>query len=92
MLLLQEFEFTVKHTAGKEHAMAYFLSWITTGEAPVGVADELLDVHLFHMEATLDWYDEMLYFLESGSFPEAMNRDQRKRLALRSRTFMVITG
>ena len=74
MLLLQEFEFTVKHTPGKEHAMADYLSRITTGEEPDGVEDELPDVHLFHAEPTMDWYDEMLYFLESGMFPEGMNK------------------
>ena len=47
MLLLQEFEFTVKHTLGKEHAMADFLSIITMREEAQGVEDELLEVHLF---------------------------------------------
>ena len=92
MLLLQEFEFTVKHTPGKDHAMADFLSRITTGEEAQGVEDELPDVHLFQVELTTDWYDEMLYFLTTGTFPDNRTRDQRKRLALRSRTFMVIAG
>ena len=69
MLLLQEFEFTVKHTPGREHAMADFLSRITTGEEAQGVEDELPDVHLFQMEPTTDWYDEMLYFLTIRNVP-----------------------
>ena len=72
--------------------MAYFLSRIVTGEEPTGVDDELPDVQLFQIEAVLDWYDEMLYFLESGSFPGYLSKDQRKRLALRSHTFMMIVG
>ena len=75
MLLLQEFDFSIKHTSGKEHAMAYFLSRIVTGEEPTGVDDELPDVQLFQTEAVLDWYDEMLYFLESGSFPDYLRKD-----------------
>ena len=54
--------------------------------------DELPDVHLFQVEPTTYWYDEMLYFLETGTFPKGRTRDHHKRLALPSRTFMVIVG
>ena len=53
MLLLQEFEFTIKHTPGKEHAMADYLSRIITREESEGVEDELPDVHLFQAELIL---------------------------------------
>lgn len=54
MLLLQEFDFTIKHTLGKEHALTDFLLCITTGEPSKGIADELLHVHLINIEVATD--------------------------------------
>ena len=66
MLLLQEFDFSIKHTPRTEHALADFLSRITMGEEPIGVNDELPNTSLFHVEGVEDWYDELLLFLEEG--------------------------
>lgn len=58
----------IKHTPGKEHALDEFLSQITMGKPLEGVADEFPNVHLFSIEGVADWYDELLLFLENGTF------------------------
>ena len=72
ILLLQEFDFTIQHTPGSQHAIADFLSRINSGEpANGGVPDQLLDADLFAVEEeviVLDWYDEMMGFLTHGTF------------------------
>lgn len=70
--------------------MSNSLSRITIGEPFVGVEDELPDVHLFHLDAEVDWHDEMLMFLESGSFLKYMNKYHH--LTLHTYTYMVIAG
>lgn len=54
--------------------------------------NELPNVNLFNVEGVVDLYDEVLMFLESGAFLQGCSNDQRKRLALHSRKFMVILG
>ena len=38
------------------------------------------------------WYEEMLVFLNTGEMPTHLSRDQRVRLAIRSRSFEVCLG
>ena len=59
MLLLQEFDFLIKHTPGKEHAIADYLSRLETGEVPTKVIDQLPDANLFAAQHDLpkSWYD-----------------------------------
>jgi hypothetical protein len=38
-LLLQEYELDIVHRPGAQHAVADYLSWLESGEAPAGVAD-----------------------------------------------------
>lgn len=47
MLLLQKFDFSIIHTPGKTHVVGDYLSRLESGEAVVGVDDQLLDAHLF---------------------------------------------
>lgn len=90
MFLLEDFNFTIKHTPRKEHALVDFLSCIMIGEPLEDVEEELLDANLFNIEGVVDWYDELLLFLESVTFMERWSRDYHKCLALCSQSFMVI--
>ena len=51
MLLLQEFDYVIVHTPGKEHAIADFLSGLESGEEPVGISDQLPDAAIYSGEA-----------------------------------------
>ena len=94
ILLLQEFHYSVIHKPGREHAIADYLSKLDTGDPPVGIEDELPDAALFQIETNFsdNWYEQMLNYLQDGIFPEGMDKDHRRRLALRSRPYSVIAG
>ena len=51
LLLFQEFEFEVVIQPGKENVRLDHLSKIESGEDPTGIDDDLLDAHLFKVEA-----------------------------------------
>ena len=60
----------------------------------MGIEYELPDAALFQIETEFsdNWYDQMLNYLQDGIFPEGMDKDHRRRLALRSRPYSVIAG
>ena len=64
MLLLQEFDYTVVHTPGNQHAVADYLSRLENELEAPGVPDELPDAALFKVEGQHcdNWYDQMLQF------------------------------
>jgi len=72
--------------------MANFLSWILIGEALIGVVDDLPDDNIFQIRVEVDWYDELLPFMETGMFHGNLSKDQHNNLALRSCTLMIIVG
>lgn len=94
ILLLQEFDYSVIHRTGREHLVADYLSRLESGEPPEGILDELPDAELFQIQAeqTTDWYDQMFNYLSHGVFPEMMTKDHRRKLALKSATYMMIGG
>ena len=94
ILLLQEFHYSVIHRPGREHAIADYLSRLDTGDPPVGIEDELPDAALFQIQTEIseNWYDQMLHYLQDGIFLEGMDKDYRRRLALRSRPYLIIAG
>ena len=77
MLLLHKFDFLIKHTPGKEHAVADYLSWLEIGEVPAKVIDQLPDANLFAAQHDLpeSWYDQMLLFLTDGTLPVSFSID-----------------
>jgi uncharacterized protein (DUF433 family) len=90
-LLLQEYEFDIVHRPGAQHAVADYLSWLESGEAPAGLADDFPDVGV--MTVTLEigprddpdkWLTDIVYFLRHGVPPEELLKADRKRLGVRS--------
>ena len=59
LLLFQEFEFEVVVKPGKLNVGPNHLSRIDTGEESIGVEDDLLDAHLFWIEAVLVELEEI---------------------------------
>ena len=94
MLLLQEFDFLIIHTPGKEHAIADFLSRVESGEPPQGIPDQLPDADLFEVQGLVSdsWYDQLLIFLTDGVLPDKFTSDQRKTFALKIKPFLVIVA
>ena len=57
------------------------------------VLDELPDANLFQAQPpkyVSNWYDEMFEFLTDGTFHESLSADKRKKLALKSKSFLII--
>ena len=92
MLLLQEFDFYIQHRAGVQHAITDYLSRLESGKPVEPAYDDLPDAGLFNLTTMADdkedeWITEMTHFLSSG-----LSLDARKRLAVQSRNFCLVSG
>ena len=98
-LLLQEFEFDIVHQPGVQHAVADYLSWLESGEAPTGVKVDFPDGGVLKItadpgeEEDLDkWMVDMEFFLSNGIPPEEMGREERKKLGVKARAYCLFHG
>ena len=91
ILLLQEFDYTVIHRPGNEHD---YLSRLDSGELLEGISDEILDARLFQVQKVVNenWYDQMLNYLMDGVFPKGMNKDHQRKIALKSKPYLIIAS
>ena len=63
--------------AGPDH-----LSQIDSGEEPSNLEDNLLDVQLFSIQITEDYYADIIYFLTTGLAPDEFTKQQKKQLVV----------
>jgi hypothetical protein len=96
-LLLQEYEFDIVHRPSAQHVVEDYLSRLEPGEAPAGVADDFPDAGV--MTVTLEtgprddpekWLTDIIYFLSHGVPSEELSKEERKRLGVRSRAFILM--
>ena len=99
MLLLQEFDFDIQHRLGLQHAVGDYLSDLKLGELAETEYDEIPDASLFCLGiATLlvdsedNWIMGMTQFLNTSLPPDHLTLDGKKRLAVQSRNFCLITN
>ena len=97
MLLLQEFDFHIQHRPGVQHAVADYLNRLESGEPAEPAYDELPDAGLFNLTTMAgdkedEWITEMTHFLNTGLPPDHLTLNARKRLAVRSRNFCLISN
>ena len=83
-------------TSIEDTAVADYLSRLESGEPAETTYDDLPDAHLFHLATTPDdnedgWITDMAYFLSTGLPPEHLTLDAKKRLAVRSRNFCLVS-
>ena len=57
-----------------------------------GVNDDLLDAHLFRIEAIPAELEEIAQFLENGQAPEGMNTKKKQILAMKAAPYSLING
>ena len=98
MLLLQEFEFQIHHRPGVQHAVADYLSRLNSGEPAETPYDDLSDTNLFGLTTTIhqsdtedEWISDMTNFLITALPPDLSPLHARKRLAVQSRNFCLLT-
>ena len=92
LLLFQEFKFEVVIRPGKLNVGPDHLSRIDTGEEPIGVEDDLLDAHLFQIEAIPTKLEEIAQFLENGQALEGMSTKKKQILAMKATPYTLING
>ncbi|XP_038896517.1 uncharacterized protein LOC120084768 [Benincasa hispida] len=66
MLLLQEFNLTIKDRKGAENLVADHLSRIVQEEDPIPLREDFPDEFLFHINTPTPWYTNMVNFLVTG--------------------------
>lgn len=61
-------------------------------EDPTDIEDDLLDTHLFCVEATPKDLEEIANFLKEGKAPEDLSANKNKVLALKAVPFTIINA
>ena len=97
---MQEFEFDIQHRSGTQHVVADYLSRLENGADAVNGDDDFPDGAILHVEAEDPerthaphedkWLMEMSTFLSTGLPPPRMQKDEKKRLVVRSRNFCLL--
>ena len=77
---------------GKLNVGLDHLSRIDTREEPTGVKDDLLDAHVFQIEAVLAELEEIAQFLEVGKSLEGMSMKKKQILSMKSVPYSLING
>ena len=76
LILLQEFDITIKDRPGKDNPVAYFLSQIPKPMDVVAVEDQFPDEHLFVVTARTPWYANIANYLAIGKLPKHLTPNE----------------
>lgn len=87
MILLQEFDITIKDRAGKENPVADFLSRIPKSIETAAVEDQFPDEHLFAIAIRTPWYADVANYLAVGKLPKHLTPQERKKIVQKSTRF-----
>ena len=78
MILLQEFDITIKDRPGKENHVADFLSRTPKPADAATVEDQFPDEHLFAITIKTPWYADFANYLAVGKLPNHLTPNERK--------------
>jgi hypothetical protein len=78
LLLLQEFNITIKDRSGRENLVADFLSRITKTYNSLVVEDQFPDEHLFTVTIKTPWYANVVNYLAVQKLPAHLSPRERK--------------
>eukprot|EP00253_Pinus_taeda_P005467 PITA_05467 len=92
LILLQEFDITIKDRPGKENPVADFLSRIPKSIETAAVEDQFLDEHLFSVAVRTPWYADVANYLAVGKLPKHLTPQERKQIVQKSTRFSWIGG
>lgn len=79
MILLQEFDITIKDQPGKENHVADLLSQILKPANAAAVEDQFPDEHLFVVTARTPCYADVANYLAIGKLPKHLTPNERNR-------------
>eukprot|EP00253_Pinus_taeda_P013007 PITA_13007 len=78
LILLQEFDITIKDRPGKENPIADFLSRIPKSIETTVVEDQFPDEHLFVVAVRTPWYADVANYLAVGKLPKHLTPQERR--------------
>ena len=77
---------------GKANVGPDHLSRVESGEDPIGIEDDLLDAHLFKVEAIPSELVEIGQYLQEGKAPDHYLEKRKKILTVKVAPFTLING
>jgi VanZ family protein len=92
LLLLKEFDITIKDQPRRENVVADFLSCIPKTNDSLAVEDRFPDEHLFVITTKPPWYADVENYLAMGILPAHLSSRERKLIVQRSARFSWING
>jgi len=92
LILLQEFNITIKDRPGKENLVADFLSRVPKTDDSTTVEDQFLDEHLFAVTIKKLWYTNFANYLAVGKLPKHLMSSERKLIVQHNIWFFWIKG
>ncbi|KAL2231178.1 UNVERIFIED_CONTAM: Retrovirus-related Pol polyprotein from transposon 17.6 [Sesamum indicum] len=80
ILLLQEFNLTIKDKKGAENLVADHHSRLVTDENPPPLNDKFSDEHLHTIQGVTPWYTDIVNFLVTGVLPRDLTRARKDKI------------
>ena len=87
LILLQEFDITIKDRQGKENLVVNFLSRVPRTDDAVAVEDQLHVEHLFLVTMKTLWYVDVTNYLAVGKLPKHLMPRERKLIVQHNTRF-----
>ncbi|KAL0373146.1 UNVERIFIED_CONTAM: Retrovirus-related Pol polyprotein from transposon.6 [Sesamum calycinum] len=88
ILLLQEFDLTIKDKKGAENLVADHLSRLVTNNDPSPLNDEFPDEHLHIVRGITPWYADLVNFLVTGTLPRDLPRARKDKIRSEAKYFV----
>ncbi|KAL0292723.1 UNVERIFIED_CONTAM: Retrovirus-related Pol polyprotein from transposon.6 [Sesamum angustifolium] len=88
ILLLQEFDLTIKDKKGAENLVADHLSRLVTNNDPSPLNDEFPDEHLHIVRGITPWYADLVNFLVTGTLPRDLSRARKDKIRSEAKYFV----
>lgn len=92
LLLLQEFDITIKDRLGRENLVGDFLSWVPRIDDAMAVEDQFPDEHMFVVAVKTPWYVDVENYLAVGKLPKHLTPRERKLIMQHNAWFCSIGG
>jgi hypothetical protein len=92
VLLLTEFDYTVKYKPGSLHKQADHLSRLSLEPGTSEINDDFPDTDLFSIGVVPTWYEHIAEFLSTQQLPEGLSKNERRKVRVNSTHFALISG
>ncbi|KAL0312975.1 UNVERIFIED_CONTAM: Retrovirus-related Pol polyprotein from transposon.6 [Sesamum radiatum] len=88
ILLLQEFDLTIKDKKGAENLVADHLSRLVINNNPTPLNDEFPDEHLHATQGITPWYADIVNFLVTGTLPRDLTKARKDKIKSDAKYFV----